>query len=1114
MENTTSGTLIDKLDEFIRKYYKNRILRGVIYSVAMILAAYLLVVALEYFGKFNTGVRTFLFWSFVVLCSYVLIRLVFIPLFKLFRLGEVISHKQASMIVGNHFPEIKDKLLNTLQLQEMAGGAPAGSLLYASIEQKTEELRPIPFTAAVDFSENKKYLKYAVPPVVIFMLLLVLAPPFLKDSTSRLINHTTDIVPVAPYQIRLLNELEVAEKEDFELMVELSGAAIPNQVYVEQNGTRFKLEALGKTRFKYDFRNVQKDLTFRLYADGFYSEPYTLKTLPKPMLVNFTAQLDYPKYVGLTDEQVRNSGDLTVPVGTKINWVFETRHTEQLEVRVADTLLALANQSENIYTHQLVAMRPTDYSLHASNRYLKNPDSVMYRISVIPDQYPSVIVNEERDSLSQMDLFFTGEVQDDYGFQRLNFSYAFTESEDKSREIGLRKTIPLQVPNSTAGQFFYHWKLGDLGLLPGDKINYYFEVWDNDQVHGSKSSRTMERVYAAPTLDEVKEIRDEQNEDIKDKLQKSIDDAKDLQDKLEELRKDLLNKEELGWQEKKKVEEILEQQKELQKQVDELKKENEKKDFQESQFNERNEEIRQKQEKLQELFDELMNDEMREMYEEMERMMEELNKDELQEQIEQMDLNSEDLEKELDRALEQFKQMEWEMKMEDSIEKLKELSEKQEELSEKSAEKDADEEKLKEEQDKLNEEFDKLQEELDEIEKMNEELENPNNMPETEEQQEEIDQEMQKSSEQLGEKKKKKASDSQKNASEKMEQMAQQMEQAMQQNSEESMEEDLDALRALLENVITLSFDQEQLMANISSVDKNDPKYIQYGQTQRKLKDDAKMVEDSLFALSKRIIQLQAAVNREIGLVNNHMEKALEEIAERRTNEVTTNQQYVMTSFNNLALLLDEALKAMQQQLSCQKPGTGNCEKPGGSGSPKPSAGDMKKMQQALSDQLKKMKEQMGEGNKGKNKGGQGGMSKEIAQMAAKQAAIRQMMQQMGQQLNEDGSGNGNELKQIAKEMEQIEEDLVNKRVTDETLKRQQDIMIRLLKAENAERTRDQDEQRKSKAGDQQLRSNPIQYSEYQKKKQREVEMLKTVPPSLKPYYREKVNDYFNNLDR
>ena len=81
------------------------------------------------------------------------------------------------------------------------------------------------------------------------------------------------------------------------------------------------------------------------------------------------------------------------------------------------------------------------------------------------------------------------------------------------------------------------------------------------------------------------------------------------------------------------------------------------------------------------------------------------------------------------------------------------------------------------------------------------------------------------------------------------------------------------------------------------------------------------------------------------------------------------NQQYVMTSFNNLALLLDEALQQMQQQQAQKQPGSGNCEKPGGSGNPSPSpkAGDMKKMQQALGKKLEQMKEQMGEnGNKGK----------------------------------------------------------------------------------------------------------------------------------------------------
>jgi hypothetical protein len=218
-----------------------------------------------------------------------------------------------------------------------------------------------------------------------------------------------------------------------------------------------------------------------------------------------------------------------------------------------------------------------------------------------------------------------------------------------------------------------------------------------------------------------------------------------------------------------------------------------------------------------------------------------------------------------------------------------------------------------------------------------------------------------------------------------------------------------------------------------------------------------------------------------------------------------------MTSFNNLALLLDEALKQMQNQASCSKPGQGNCEKPGGTGSkPKPSAGQMKKMQESLSKQLEEMKKN-GQ-NKGNNAGGQGEMSKQLAEMAARQAAIRKMMEEKANELNQDGSGNGNELKQISREMEELQKDIVNNRVNENTMRRQQDIMIRLLKAEEAERTRDKDNERKSNESKNSPVSNPEKYEEYLRKKQRETELLKTVPPALKPYYREKVNSYFNKI--
>jgi hypothetical protein len=94
------------------------------------------------------------------------------------------------------------------------------------------------------------------------------------------------------------------------------------------------------------------------------------------------------------------------------------------------------------------------------------------------------------------------------------------------------------------------------------------------------------------------------------------------------------------------------------------------------------------------------------------------------------------------------------------------------------------------------------------------------------------------------------------------------------------------------------------------------------------------------------------------------MKKALAGFGDRKTPEITANQQYVMTSFNNFALMLDDALQQMQQSMSESKPGMGNCEKPGGNGKPKPSpsAGDMKKMQQSLGGEVGENERSDGEG--------------------------------------------------------------------------------------------------------------------------------------------------------
>lgn len=333
------------------------------------------------------------------------------------------------------------------------------------------------------------------------------------------------------------------------------------------------------------------------------------------------------------------------------------------------------------------------------------------------------------------------------------------------------------------------------------------------------------------------------------------------------------------------------------------------------------------------------------------------------------------------------------------------------------------------------------------------------------------------------------------------------------------MEEDMQALRALLENLIDLSFDQEGLMDELGKLDSRNPKYVLASQDQKKLKDDAKMIEDSLYALSKRVSQLSSVINREISSINRNMNDAIDYLADRKTSFATAQQQEVMTSLNNLALMLDEALQNMQAQMNASKSGSSSCNKPGGKGGKKSSMKSMKKMQEALQKQLEKMKGQCENpgGTKKGNKKGEGGtlpgMSENLAKLAAQQAAIRRELERMSQEKSQDGSGMGNELKEIAKKMEQNEKDIVNRNVTLETLKRQKDIMTRLLKSERAEEEREMDKKRESKEANNVLFSNPEEYFEYNRKKLKEVELLNTVPPALKPYYKNKVNQYFNEFE-
>lgn len=211
--------------------------------------------------------------------------------------------------------------------------------------------------------------------------------------------------------------------------------------------------------------------------------------------------------------------------------------------------------------------------------------------------------------------------------------------------------------------------------------------------------------------------------------------------------------------------------------------------------------------------------------------------------------------------------------------------------------------------------------------------------------------------------------------------------------------------------------------------------------------------------------------------------------------------------------MLSEVLSSMQQAESKNhSPGAGSCNKPGGMGS-KPSMAQLQKMQEQLSKQLDEMQNAMKNGkNSGEKQGAQKNEanSEELAKMAAEQQYIREQMQQAEEEMgNKQGSG---VLDNIEQEMRKNEEDIVNRQITEATLQRQQQIIKHLLEYEKAKQTEGQSPEFESHTAKKQFFGNPNPFLEYNSQRSAQDELLKTVPPDLNSFYRDKVNQYFNSF--
>ncbi len=1116
--------LLEQIDAFIRKYYKNEMLRGALLFVAIFLVSFLLVTSLEYFGRFGSSFRAIFFFTFVAVNLFVLIRFIALPLARLFSIGKRIDRYRGAKLIGELFPEVSDRLLNTLQLNDNVNEQVGNiELLRASVSQRSSSLSVLPFVKAIDLGTNRKLLKYILPSLLVIVILMIYLPGLLFQGTERVVNFNKVFVPQAPFSFNLVNtNLRLEEGEDAIIEVQLVGSLLPDQLYLDGDKGRFLMVKTGKTSYTYVIKNIAVNTRFWFSSNEYKSNEHLIVVNPKASLGKLSATVVYPKYLMKKTHVFSNCNDMSVPEGSLINFEARVKNSQGLIVRMNDTVVMSGN---NDISFKRKFFNNTVLKFSWANAYNARKDSSSVLLNVVRDAFPVVLVNETLDSLKSGLRYFEGSCSDDYGLSSLNFVYTINRNgrQIKSEKMNVKRIQGLNESFRFTVDFLRE------ELLINDRIEYYFVVGDNDGVHGSKYGKSEVWSYELPSLKELIDQKDTQNANANKSLEAMLNKVSDFNKKVDALKKDVRNSKKQDWNQINQVQELQLKQEQLQQDMQNIQEQLQEQMEEKDKLSETDPELLEQMKMIEELMKEVMDDELKDLLQKLEEMMKNQDKNNVQEKLEDVEKSSEDMKKQLDRTMEMLKKLQVNEKIDDIEKTLKELSKEQLELKEEQDKNKVSPDELIKKEEVLQEKFEEIKKELNELDSLNKGLEKPMNMDLQKELQEEISKAMEDSKKESKEGKKAKSSEEQKKASEKMDELSKSLDAQQNEDNKEEKEEDIDSLRSILENLMTLSFDEEKLIYSFSRVADNDPMYRKYGRKQRSIIDDTKVVEDSLLALAKRVPKIATFIDDELKQVGENLALALEDIDEHRRRELGQHQQLTMTSYNNLALLLNESLQSMQEEMKGMMKGSGSCDKPGGKGKGKPgsgppmSPGDMKQM---LKKQLESMEKGPNPGGKkpgaapgvGPNgKPGESGVpglgNKEVAKMAAQQTAMRQQLEKLRQEMNEEGKGKGNQLNKLIEEMEKQERDLINKRFSPEMIKRQKDILTRLLESEKALMERGFEDKRESNEGKFKQNSNLIRFDEYTKQKTNQIEILRVIDPNYNKYYKDKANEYFNRMN-
>jgi len=1142
------NNILTKLDQFSRKYYTKRLIRGGLLFLAFGVLYFIAILGIEYFFWLNSEGRFILLLLFLAVEVFLLYHYIAIPIFHLLKLKKGISNKEASLLIGKHFQEVGDKLYNLLDLAE---DNDRSELLLASIQQRSENLTIVPFTKAINLKDSYKYLKYILIPVLSLVVLWVSGNiDSFFGSYERVINYDTAYDPPAPFVFRLLTgELDVLEDRSVTLQVATEGKVQPTEVYIVVNGKELSLQKANDL-YEYTFTPPLVSTKFFFRANDVNSGVYELKSLKTPSIQFFEITLDYPAYIKKPSDILKGTGNAIFPEGTKVSWKVEGLNTEEIVLISKDTTIALAN-NENIFSLSKTVYNEFYYALATSNKNVTYYEKLEYHFRVIKDAFPSISAKKVTDSLSPNMAYFIGEASDDYELRSIKL-VCYSNDDKENRQV-----LSLGTPNTNYNQFYYTFPTG-LNLEEGRAYSYYFEAMDNDAVHNGKISKT--QVFTTSLLgnNELKNKELEAQKTIIEGMNKTLEKHKEQEESLKEMNQEQKEKNSLNFNDQMQVKDFIRKQQDQEQLMQKF-----------SRQLKDNLESGDKDDKLGKMLRERLERQEMEakknekLLEELNKVADKINKEELSKRLEELGKNQQNSKRNLEQLLELTKRYYVTEKAAQLAKDLERLAEKQDVLSEREREKlDPT------SQSEINKQFEKL-EELKNLKEDNKDLKKPldlridknkedgikDDQKEALEELKKHEEEKQTSDEENKNKSAKKAKQKQKAASQKMQEMSEELSASGSSSGESTIAEDAEMLRQILDNLVTFSFKQEKLFDQLESSDYEMAHYSSSVRKQKDLRNLFEHIDDSLFALSLRRAELSEFVNEQITEVYYNIDKSLESIADNKIYQGAAYEQYVLNASNSLADFLANLLDNMQQSMKAGS-GSGNPNdgfqlpdiikaqgelndkmgqmgesgKEGGEG--KEGEGKKQGQKGQKSDQGEEGKGEEGDDNQGRNgkegegsrgdkgtgKTGTGGGEeiseeemKEIYEIYKEQEYLKQQLEKQLQDMMK--AGDKGLAQKLVKQMEDFQNDLLENGITQRTMDKMNFIEHQLLKLENAALKQGKKDDRESQTNFRQYQNPVLTRPDVLENYKNDIEILNRQALPLRQNYQQRVRNYFKSDD-